>query len=94
MFPRVPQLRCAGVSNHSGILTHIRTESTVFSIAFLHDSICVVSGSSDQSVCIWDALTGKQVQKLDGHMGSVNSVAFSHDSTCVVSGSVNQSVRI
>jgi WD40 repeat protein len=51
----------------------------VKSVAFSHDDTHVVSVSEDQSVRIWDASTGKQVQKLDGHTGSVWSVAFSRD---------------
>jgi WD40 repeat protein len=38
----------------------------VNSVAFSHDGTHVVSGSGDQSVRIWDASTGKEVQKLDG----------------------------
>ena len=37
----------------------------------------VVSGSGDATVRVWDAATGKEVQKLEGHSGWVNSVAFS-----------------
>jgi WD40 repeat protein len=64
------------------------------SVAFSHDGTRVVSGSDDQSVRIWDASTGKEVQKLDGHTSRVCSVAFSHDGTRIVSGSDDQSMRI
>ena len=37
----------------------------------------VVSGSVDKTVRIWDADTGREVQKLEGHYDRVNSVAFS-----------------
>jgi WD40 repeat protein len=63
-------------------------------VAFLHDGTHVVLGSDDRSVRIWDASTGKEVQKLDGGTSSVKSVAFSHDGTRVVSGSCNQFVLI
>jgi WD40 repeat protein len=58
------------------------------------DGTRIVSGSRDRSVRIWDALTGKEIQKLDGHTGPVSSVAFSPDGTRVVSGSDDESVRI
>jgi len=35
----------------------------------------------------WDAATGKELNVLNGHTGSVNSVAFSNDGTQIVSGS-------
>jgi WD40 repeat protein len=43
----------------------------------VQDGKTVVSGSSDETVRVWDAVTGKEVQKLEGHSNSVNSVAFS-----------------
>ena len=43
----------------------------------LQDGKSVVSGSSDKTVRVWDAATGKEVQKLEGHSSSVMSVSFS-----------------
>ena len=37
----------------------------------------MVSGSRDETVRVWDAATGKEVQKLEGHSDGVRSVAFS-----------------
>ncbi|KAG8937761.1 hypothetical protein FRC03_007874 [Tulasnella sp. 419] len=54
----------------------------------------IVSGSYDNTVCIWDAVTGSLIRKLEGHNGPVWSVAFSHDSTMIVSGSDDQTVCI
>ncbi len=49
----------------------------VISVAFSPDGQQVVSGSSDKTVRLWDAVTGKPLQTLKGHTGWVNSVAFS-----------------
>ncbi|KAG8911249.1 hypothetical protein FRC02_006714 [Tulasnella sp. 418] len=54
----------------------------------------IVSGSSDKTVCIWDAVTGSLIRKLEGHSSYVHSVAFSHDSTMIVSGSSDKTVCI
>ena len=43
----------------------------------LQDGKSVVSGSDDKTVRVWDAATGKEVQKLEGHSDYVTSVAFS-----------------
>jgi len=48
-------------------------------VAFSRDGTRIVSGSGDNSVRVWDASTGEELQKLKGHTSSVNSVAFSTD---------------
>ena len=54
----------------------------------------IVSGSGDNSVRVWDVLTGVELQKLKGHTGWVNSVVFSSNGTRIVSGSDDNSVRV
>ncbi|KAG8910724.1 hypothetical protein FRC02_007044 [Tulasnella sp. 418] len=52
----------------------------------------IVSGSSDKTVCIWDAVTGSLIRKLEDHHDYVKSVAFSADGLYVVAynyGGVN-----
>jgi WD40 repeat protein len=53
--------------------------SWVSSVAFSPDGKQVVSGSDDNTVRLWDAVTGAALQTLEGHTFSVNSVAFSPD---------------
>ena len=43
---------------------------------------------------MWDALTGAELQQLDGYTPTVTSVAFSHDGTHIVSGSNDNSIRV
>ncbi|TFK96982.1 hypothetical protein BDV98DRAFT_514549, partial [Pterulicium gracile] len=48
----------------------------------------------DKTVRIWDAKSGEEVAKMEGHDTPVASVAFSHDSTLVVSGSRDNTMRV
>ena len=67
----------------------------VNSVAFSPDGRHIVSGSSDQTIRVWDAQAGSQVgNPLQGHTESVNSVAFSPDGRYIVSGSRDQTIRV
>jgi WD40 repeat protein len=61
---------------------------SVVSVAFSPDGKHIVSGSSDNTVRVWDAESGQAIgEPLQGHSGSVYSVAFSPDGKHIVSGS-------
>ncbi|KAF5340202.1 hypothetical protein D9611_007895 [Ephemerocybe angulata] len=68
--------------------------SSVTSAAFSWDGTKIVSGSDDQTVRVWDALTGELQTVLEGHSTYVVSVAFSPDGKDVVSGSYDNTVRV
>jgi WD40 repeat protein len=69
-------------------------QGSVNSVAISHDGTRIISGSSDNSIRIWDAQTGGALHELKGHSSSVNSVAISHDGTRIISGSDDNSIRI
>jgi WD40 repeat protein len=59
--------------------------SSVNSVAFSPDGKHVVSGSSEKTICVWDA-TGHVISgPLEGHTHWVSSVAFSPDGKHIVS---------
>ena len=65
----------------------------VNSVAFSPDGTSIVSGSFDETIRVWDVVTGKQVGEM-GHENSVNSVAFSPDGTHIVSGFFDKTIRV
>ena len=68
---------------------------SVFSVAFSLDGRYIVSGSTDQTIQVWDAQKGTPVgNPLQGHTDSVTSVAFSSDGRHIVSGSDDQTIRV
>ncbi|KAG2065892.1 WD40 repeat-like protein [Suillus decipiens] len=67
----------------------------VTSVSFSPDGAHIVSGSWDETVRLWDAVTGEPVgEPLQGHTNWVNSVSFSPDGTRIVTGSSDETVRL
>ncbi|KAJ6598791.1 WD40-repeat-containing domain protein, partial [Mycena sp. CBHHK59/15] len=63
--------------------------------AFSPDGKHIVSGSSDQTVRVWDAESGEALgAPFEGHTHWVTSVAFSPDGKHIVSGSNDRTIRV
>jgi WD40 repeat protein len=54
----------------------------------------LASGSSDNSIQIWDVTTAREERRLIGHRGSVSSLAFEPRRGLLVSGSFDTTLRI
>jgi len=54
----------------------------------------LASGSNDDTIRIWDVVTGKSEKTLEGHTGYVFSVSWSPDGQQLASGSADTTIRI
>ena len=66
----------------------------VNSVGFNHDGTKIVSGSSDNTIRVWNVDTGECILTLKGHTNRVLSVGFNHDGTKIVSGSDDETIRV
>jgi WD40 repeat protein len=63
-------------------------------VAFSADGRRLAAGSFDGLILVWQADTGKELHRLEGHNHSVKSLAFSPDGRWLASASYDQTVRI
>jgi serine/threonine protein kinase len=66
----------------------------VTSIACLPDGRRVLSGSRDQTIRLWDVVSGQELRCLRGHAGAVLAVAVSADGRFALSGGDDRLVHL
>jgi WD40 repeat protein len=68
--------------------------NSVSSVAISPDGHFALSGSSDNTLKLWDVATGKELHSFEGHSGKVSSVAFSPNGRFALSGSWDKTLKL
>ena len=66
----------------------------VQAVAFSADGKLVATGSADQTVRVWDAATGRELQRLSDHHAAIIGVAIGADNASIVSAGADGSIRV
>jgi WD40 repeat protein len=75
-------------------LTGERLARSVRAVALSADGKRAVSGSEDETLCVWDLDGDSPPRVLEGHTGEVHAVALSADGKRAVSGSDDRTLRV
>jgi WD40 repeat protein len=70
------------------------TDDWVYSLAFSPDGQTLASGSSDDTVILWDVESRDPQLTLEGHTDYVTSISFSPDGRTLASGSADDTVLL
>ena len=77
-----------------GVVTNEGHTGTVTALAFSPDGATLVSGSTDQTVRLWDVNTKQHRNVFSGHTATVTTLVFSPDGSTLASGSWDYTIRL
>jgi RNA polymerase sigma factor (sigma-70 family) len=63
-------------------------------LAFAPDGKLLAGGNKDGTIRFWDAATGKELRRLEGHGRGVTSIAFAPDGKTLVSSAAEEAIRL
>lgn len=64
---------------------HAKNAKSIQSLAFSPDSTRLAEGDSLGKVRVWNAMSGEQIDELDGHVGMVNTLLYTRDGKSLIS---------
>jgi WD40 repeat protein len=80
---------------HRGVLRTLKGHSNwIKAVAVTADGKRAISASRDDTLKVWDLITGKELFSLQGHRESVNAVAIATDGKRAISGSWDNTLKV
>ncbi|KAF2007904.1 WD40 repeat-like protein, partial [Amniculicola lignicola CBS 123094] len=80
--------------NYAPVLILRGHKKGVSCVKFSPDGRWIASASSDCTIKLWSAQTGKLEHTLEGHLAGISTISWSPDSRLLASGSDDKSIRL
>jgi WD40 repeat protein len=74
--------------------TRLHHTGSVINVVFAPDGKSLASCGNDSLIRLWDAATGQEIRRFEGHKGSLEGLAFSPDGKMLLSGGADGTARL
>jgi len=93
--PEVLQALKEGQATLPAQLVAILNSSAVGSaLTISPDGLWIATGHTDGTARVWDAVTGKEIGRLAGHLEAVTALAFAPDGATLLTASLDKTARL
>ncbi len=92
--PPISKLILSGQENIPQLVVQLNHASPITAIALSDNGRYFVTASWDQTLRLWDAETGQELRRFNGHKGVVKAVSISPDSEFMLSGGNDGTARL
>ena len=66
----------------------------IYSLAFSHDSLSILTANFDFSIKIWDVSNYKEILKIYGQGAWINSVKFDPLNSIIIAGCADSTIQV
>ena len=73
---------------------NLHHNGSAINVVFAPDGKSLVSSGNDHLVRLWDAATGKEIRRFEGHTANVDGLAFSPDGKVLLTSGMDATLRL